>query len=193
MPLILASSSPIRGAMLEQAGVTFERLAAQVDEEAEKQRCSDPAGLATKLAEAKALAVSRERPGEWVVGSDSVASVDGRIMSKPVDRDEAGEHLRFFSGKAMRLTSAVALARDAAIEWSHCDTAILRVRPFGESFISTYLDAEWPEVGYCVGVFRLEGRGVQLFDSIEGDYFTILGMPLLPLLAALRERGLTAA
>jgi septum formation protein len=193
MPLILASSSPIRGAMLEQAGVTFERLAAQVDEEAEKQRCPDPAALATKLAEAKALAVSRERPGDWVIGSDSVASVDGRIMSKPGDRDEAGEHLRFFSGKAMRLTSAVALARDGAIEWSHCDGAVLQVRPLGESFITTYLDAEWPEVGYCVGVFRLEGRGVQLFESIEGDYFTILGMPLLPLLRALRERGLIAA
>lgn len=193
MPLILASSSPIRGAMLEQASVRFERLAAQVDEEAEKQRHSDPAALATTLAEAKALAISRERPGPWVIGSDSVVSVDGRTMSKPGDRDEAAEHLRFFSGKAMRLTSAVALARDGAIEWSHCDTAILKVRPLGEAFISTYLDAEWPEVGYCVGVFRLEGRGVQLFESIEGDYFTILGMPLLPLLGALRERGLIGA
>jgi septum formation protein len=97
--------------------------------------------------------------------------------------------LRFFSGKEMRLTSAVALARGGVIHWSHADHAILRIRPLGDDFIHTYLDAEWPEVGYCVGVFRMEGRGVTLFDSVEGDHFTILGMPLLPLLGALRERG----
>ena len=90
----------------------------------------------------------------------------------------------------MALTSAVALARSGKVEWSHADTATLHVRRLSDGFIESYLDAEWPEVGHCVGVFRLEGRGVQMFSSIDGNYFTILGMPLLPLLGALRERGL---
>jgi septum formation protein len=93
----------------------------------------------------------------------------------------------------MLLSSAVALARGGSIDWSRVETARLEVRPLSDRFIESYLDAEWPEVGYCVGVFRLEGRGVQLFDRIDGDHFTILGMPLLPLLGALRERGLLLA
>ena len=100
--------------------------------------------------------------------------------------------MRFFSGKTMLLTSAVALARTAKLDWHHVETARLQVRPLSEAFIGDYLDAEWPEVGYTVGVFRLEARGVQLFSSIDGDYFTILGMPLVQLLGALRERGLLA-
>ena len=111
------------------------------------------------------------------------------IFSKPRDRDEAAAHLRAFSGRTMLLSSAVALARDGQIDWSHAETARLMVRPLSESFIQPYLDAEWPDVGYCVGVFRMEGRGVTLFDRVEGSHFTILGMPLLPLLGALRERG----
>jgi septum formation protein len=128
-----------------------------------------------------------------VIGSDSVVSVGGRTFDKPADRGQAAEHLRSFSGREMRLTSAVALAKGNARDWSHVDTATLQVRTLSEQFIATYLDAEWPEVGYTVGVFRLEGRGVQLFDRIEGDHFTILGMPLLPLLGALRDRGLLAS
>jgi len=93
----------------------------------------------------------------------------------------------------MRLTSAVVLANGGRIEWTHVETALLQVRVLSETFIGDYLDAEWPEVGYTVGVFRLEARGVQLFSSIAGDHFTILGMPLLPLLGALRERGLIPA
>ena len=125
-----------------------------------------------------------------MIGSDSVVSVDGRLFDKPRDRADAADHLRFFSGKPMQLTSAVALARHGELEWSHVETAALQVRPLSEAFILDYLDAEWPEVGYTVGVFRLEGRGVQLFESIEGDHFTVLGMPLIPLLRALRDRGL---
>jgi septum formation protein len=125
-----------------------------------------------------------------VIGSDSVVSVDGRTFSKPSDREEAVVHLRDFSGRTMALTSAVELARGGATEWSHAETATLKVRALSDQFIQRYLDAEWPEVGYCVGVFRMEGRGVQLFEWIDGDYFTILGMPLLPLLGALRDRGL---
>ena len=191
--MILASSSPIRRSMLEQAGVGFTAIAAEVDEALEKQRHSDPRRLASALAEAKAEAVSRGRPGDLVIGSDSVVSVDGRLLDKPASRDEAEQHLRHFSGKTMQLTSAVALALGGTAGWSHCDTAMLKVRPLSDAFIAAYLDAEWPEVGYCVGVFRLEGRGVQLFETIEGSYFTILGMPLLPLLAELRARGAIAS
>lgn len=176
--------------MLSNAGVDFEVVPANIDESAEKARGYHAGAVAVALAEAKALAVSRDRPGEWVAGSDSVVSIDQRIFDKPESRDQAAEHLRFFSGKDMVLTSAVALARAASVDWSICDAAKLKVRPLSESFIQSYLDAEWPDVGYCVGVFRLEGRGVQLFDSIDGSVFTILGMPLLPLLAALRDRGL---
>src|SRR5438477_9146417 len=115
------------------------------------------------------------------------------MCGKPRDRDEAAGHLRFFSGKTMRLRSAVALARSGKIDWRHVETATLHVRRPSDAFIADYLDAEWPEVGYTVGVFRLEARGVQLFEKIDGDHFTILGMPLIPLLGALRERDLLPA
>jgi len=187
--LILASSSPIRKAMLDDAGVECEATKPDVDEARLKLGLSDGAEIASRLAEAKAVSV----PGDWVIGSDSVVIVQGRLFDKPRNREEAAEHLRFFSGKVMELTSAVALARGGFLDWSHAETARLRVRTLSESFIHTYLDAEWPAVAYCVGVFRMEGRGVQLFDSVEGDHFAILGMPLIPLLGALRERGLIEA
>jgi len=186
LTLILASTSSIRRHMLEAAGVDYRAQKPQVDEEELKLGESDPTRIAEWLAVAKALSVM----GEWVIGSDSVVSAGGRQFSKPRDREEAAEHLRFFSGQEMRLTSAVALAHHGALDWSHAETAILQARPLSDAFIQSYLDAEWPEVGYTVGVFRLEGLGVQLFDRIDGDYFTILGMPLIPLLGALRERGL---
>ena len=189
MTLVLASSSAIRRQMLEQAGVAFAVEAADVDEAAAKKRYSDARQLATGLAEAKALAVGKARAGDLIIGSDSVVSVDGKLFDKPRDRGQAAEHLRKFSGQTMILTSAVALARDGAVEWSVCDNAMLKVRTLSPRFIEDYLEAEWPDVGYCVGVFRLEGRGVQLFESIDGSFFTILGMPLLPLMTALRERG----
>lgn len=191
MPLILASSSPIRRQLLSAAGVEFEAIPPAVDEAAIKGTIEAGPGVAEALARAKALAA--DRPAEWVIGSDSVVSVDGRLFDKPTDRAAAAAHLRFFSGKTMQLTSAAALARNGQVDWSHVATAGLQVRDLSDAFIRTYLDAEWPDVAYCVGVFRLEGRGVQLFSSIEGDHFTILGMPLLPLLGALRERGLLDA
>lgn len=193
MGLVLASSSAIRRAMLDQAGIHCEVVPVELDEDAERASATDAAHLARTLAEAKALEGSRARRDDWVIGGDSVVSVDGRIFGKPRGRDEAAEHLQFFSGRMMTLTSAAALARGGELDWSCADSARLNVRPLSESFIAQYLDAEWPEVGYCVGVFRLEGRGVQLFDSIEGSYFTILGLPLLPLLGALRERGVIPA
>lgn len=188
--LVLASTSPIRRRMLEDAGIAHEALAPECDEEALKTQFEGGVPeLAEMLAGAKALSVSRARPGAWVVGSDSVVECAGRRFDKPRDRDEAADHLAFLSGRTMLLTSAVALARDGALDWSHRETARLDVRSLSERFIRPYLDAEWPDVAYTVGVFRLEARGIQLFERIEGSHFAILGMPLLPLLGALRARG----
>ena len=175
--------------MLGAAGVEVEAVPPRLDE-ASLKGAGDAKATALLLAEAKALSVSGPSSGDWIIGSDSVVEVGGLLFDKPGDRAEAAEHLRFFSGKAMVLTSAVALARQGDVDWSMSDSATLAVRVLSEEFIDSYLDAEWPEVGYCVGVFRMEGRGVQLFESVAGSHFTILGMPLLPLLSALRARGL---
>jgi len=194
LALILASASTIRGQMLEAAGVEFEVQPAELDEAAIKAaHRGDQAELAIGLASAKALAVSALRPGDWVIGSDSLITIGGRSFDKPRDRSAAVEHLRLFSGQPMVLTSAVALAWDGGVDFSHVQIATLHVRTLSDAFIESYLDIEWPEVAHCVGVFRMEGRGVQLFERVEGDHFTILGMPLLPLLGALRVRGLIAA
>ena len=187
--LILASSSAIRKAMLDTAGIRYEAVSANVDESAVKKRLRSAEHIASELAKAKALAVSARRPGDWVIGSDSVVSVAGRQFDKPASREDAAEHLRLFSGRTMHLTSAVALARDGETDWLHAETVNLHVRKLSDQFVEDYLDAEWPDVSYCVGVFRLEGRGVQLFERIDGDHFTILGMPLISLLGALRDRG----
>jgi septum formation protein len=195
LALILASSSAIRRQMLDAAGAEHEAISPDVDEDAIKSGfAGDDASLAQSLAEAKATNVSARTVADaWVIGSDSVVSVEARRFSKPRSRDEAAEHLRTFSGKTMLLTSAVALARGRRCDWSIADEARLQVRKLSDAFIADYLDAEWPEVGYCVGVFRMEGRGVQLFDRVEGSHFTILGMPLLPLMGALRDRGVLLA
>jgi septum formation protein len=186
--LILASTSPIRRDLLHAAGVAFDVVAPAVDEEAVKQEHKgDGAALALGLAEAKARSVAA--PGALVLGSDSTLSVDGVLYSKPRDRAEAALHLAQFSGRTMVLSSAAALVRDGIVEWSMVDRATLHVRSLSPEFITSYLDAEWPDVAYCVGVFRMEGRGVTLFAHVEGSHFTILGLPLLPLLGALRERG----
>jgi septum formation protein len=194
MDLLLASTSPIRGTLLANAGLAYGVLAPEVDEAVIKNGFNgSDAALASALAEAKAVAVSHRQPEPLVIGADSVVSVEGRRFSKPGGPAEAAEHLRFFSDKTLELTSAVALATGGAAQWRHAETARLAVRVLSDAFIADYLDAEWPEVGYCVGVFRMEGRGVQLFDRIEGNHFTILGLPLLPLLGALRERGVLGA
>ena len=146
-----------------------------------------PAEVALALAKAKALAV--QASGAIVLGSDSLVVAGGRRFDKPGSREEAAEHLRFFSGKEMQLHSAAALALAGEIAWSRADVARLHVRKLSESFIAEYLDAEWPAVAGCVGVFRIEARGVQLFERIEGNHFTVLGMPLLAVLAALRDLG----
>ena len=189
--LILASNSASRKAMLEAAGIAFTAKGADVDERALESEMdgAEPGEIAQALAAAKAAAVSNGQPDALVLGSDSLVEVDGRRFDKPTSRENAAEHLRFFSGKVMTLHSAAALARDGQILWVGSDFARLRVRDLSDDFIAAYLDAEWPAVSYCVGVFRIEGPGVQLFDSIMGDQFTVLGMPLLQVLDALRGQG----
>ena len=192
MTIILASNSASRKAMLTAAGVTFDARPADIDERAIEAALGavPPSAAALALAGAKALAVGA--PSLPVLGSDSLVVVDGRRFDKPASREDAVAHLRFFSGKPMELHSAAAIAQGGQIVWSHVALARLHVRTLSEEFISDYLDAEWPEVSYCVGVFRMEALGVQLFDRVDGDHFTVLGMPLLPVLGALRELGALA-
>lgn len=193
--IVLASQSASRKAMLDAAGVAYEALAADVDEGAIKRELIGiPGGeVALILAEAKALAVSAMMPGRLVLGGDSLVEVCGRSFDKPASREEAAAHLRFFSGQTMLLHSAAVLMRDGMAVWRHTETAMLRVRRLSDSFIDSYLDREWPAVSGCVGVFRIEALGVQLFETIEGSHFTVLGMPLLALLGALRAQGELAA
>jgi septum formation protein len=185
--IILASKSASRRTMLGAAGVEFEVRPAAIDERAVEAELgeADPATVALSLAEAKALSVSGG--GLPVLGSDSVVSVAGRRFNKPASRTQAAEHLRYFSGKTMELHSAAAIAVGGHLRWSHLARAELKVRELTDDFIERYLVAEWPEVAQCVGVFRIESVGVQLFASIDGDMFTVLGMPLLPVLGALRQ------
>jgi len=189
LDLILASGSQIRHAMLTAAGVEHRVVRPDVDEGALKRQLDTAQDIAVELAAAKALAVSRHDSEAWVIGSDSIVEVAGTLFDKPANREQAADHLRKFSGATMYLTSAVALARGGNVDWRHVETVELDVRSLSDDFIAGYLDAEWPEVGYCVGVFRMEAQGVQLFSSIRGNHFTILGMPLLPLLGALRDRS----
>jgi septum formation protein len=191
MSLILASKSASRRAMLDAAGVGYESIPADVDERGLEAGLAGaaPDAVALALVEAKAQAVSRAHPASLVLGSDSLVEVAGRRFDKPASREDAAAHLRFFSGKVMQLHSAAALARDGAIIWRHAAVAKLHVRGLSDSFIHSYLDREWPAVAGCVGVFRIEDRGVHLFEAIAGDHFTVLGMPLLAVLGALRELG----
>jgi septum formation protein len=190
--ITLASKSQSRQAMLAAAGVGFVALPGAVDERAVEAALGDatPAEIALALARAKALAVPADG---LVLGSDSLVSVEGRRFDKPGSVEEAADHLRFFSGKVMELHSAAALARNGNVLWDHAALARLHVRDLSESFIADYLAEEWPAVSHCVGVFRIEAHGVHLFSAIEGDHFTVLGMPLLPVLGALRELEAVAA
>ena len=193
--LILASKSSSRRAMLDAAGVSYEAIPANVDERGIEAALKDasPPEIAEALSVAKAAALAVLYPDRLILGSDSLVVVDGQRFDKPTSRENAAEHLRFFSGKPLELHSAAALVRGDTCVWSAPSQALLHVRELSEAFIEHYLDAEWPEVGFTVGVFRIEAMGVQLFDRIEGDQFTILGMPLLPVLEALRDEGVLLA
>jgi len=189
--IILASQSASRKAMLEAAGIPFEARGSSVDEaEIKRELIGVPASeVALILAEAKALAVSMGAPGQLVLGGDSMVEVCGRLFDKPATRADAAAHLAFFSGQTMQLHSAAVLIRDGVTVWRHVETAKLRVRTLSPQFIQSYLDSEWPAVAGCVGVFRIEAMGIQIFDNIEGSHFTVLGMPLLALLTALRTHA----
>lgn len=194
MKLVLASQSASRRAMLDAAGVPYEAVSAQVDEESAKASLVAakvaPRDLADALAELKALKVSGLVPGALVLGCDSVVALSGgRLLDKPVSREDAAEHLRAMSGGTHDLFSAAVIAEGGRPVWRHVDRARLTVRALSEEFIGTYLDAEWPAISGCVGCFRIEGIGVQLFSGLQGSHFTILGMPLLNILDYLRVRG----
>lgn len=194
--IVLASQSASRRAMLVAAGVPFEPVAAGVDEEAAKAALRDLSSrdLADALAELKALKVSARHPGQLVLGSDSiVALADGRRLDKPVDRADAADHLRRMAGARHDLWSAAAIAENGRIVWRHVEAAKMHVRPLSGGFIDAYLDAEWPAIAGCVGCYRIEGPGAQLFSRIDGSHFTVLGLPLLPVLDYLRVRGVMPA
>lgn len=198
MRLILASTSAARRAMLDAAGVPHQAVAAQIDEAELKQgllvRKVAPRDIADALAELKAVKVSHTHPEALVLGSDSVVALaDGRLLDKPVDRDDAAAHLRAMRGTEHRLISAAVIAEGGAPVWRHVDVARMQVRDLSDAFIHAYLDAEWPAIAGCVGCYRIEGRGLQLFRAIAGSHFTIMGMPLLPIQDYLRTRGVLAS
>ncbi|MFD1610212.1 Maf family protein [Sphingomonas tabacisoli] len=193
MRLILASGSSSRRAMLEAAGVPFEALSPGVDEDAAKASLAaqnhGPRDMADALAELKALKVSSRDPGALVLGCDSVVALDdGTLLDKPESRAEAAEHLRRMSGKPHHLYSAAVIAEGGRPIWRFVDRAVMHVRPLSDTFIDSYLDRDWEQARWCVGVYRVEGPGAQLFHKIEGSQFTVMGMPLLPLLDYLRTR-----
>ena len=189
--LILASKSAARRAMLADAGVVFSVQVADVDEDAVKAAhdAADAAGLAVELARVKALAVSRHHDDAWVLGADQTLAFDGGLVSKADSLDAARARLMSMRGRPHHLHSGAALARNGQIVWSGVDTATMRVRAFSEAFLDAYLAAEGEALLACVGSYRLEGMGSQLFEAVEGDYFTVLGLPLWPVLAELRRAG----
>ena len=194
MRVVLASQSASRRAMLTAAGVPFEPASAGVDEESAKAALiADGFGardMADALAELKAIKVSSGDGQALVLGCDSVVALeDGSMLDKPRDRAEAAEHLRRLSGKRHELVSAAVMAEGGRPVWRVVDRARMHVRPLSDAFIESYLDLEWPEISWCVGCYRIEGPGAQLFSRIEGSQFTVLGLPLLPVLDYLRVRG----
>lgn len=191
--LILASKSPARAALLESAGLQFETAAADIDERAVEQPLlesgSTPTDIAELLAIAKATAVSQQKPGALVLGGDQVLSLGDELIHKSKDMDDARRKLLKLRGKTHQLSSALALVRDGAIVWSHVSVAHMTMRQLEPDFIGHYLAACGEPILGSVGCYQIEGRGIQLFDAIDGDHYTIIGMPMLPLLAKLRKLG----
>ncbi|PHR23808.1 MAG: septum formation inhibitor Maf [Hoeflea sp.] len=190
-PLVLASASPFRKALLENAGLTFDVESAQIDERAVEAALGDlnPEDVATILAEAKAQDVSERNPGAIVIGSDQTLSLDGAIYHKPADMDEARRRLLALSGKTHDLTSAIVLAKDGETIWRHMSVARMTMRDLDPGFIGRHLSNVGDEALSSVGAYQFEGEGIQLFERIDGDYFAIIGLPMLPLLAQLRDLG----
>lgn len=197
--LILASGSRARRDMLAAAGVTFTVETAAVDETSVRDELQRSAGgalpaeqVALALAIAKATAVSGLRPGAMVIGVDQVLALGPEIFSKPEGRDSARAQLLRLRAREHALHSAVALVRDGEVLWMDVDTAELTMRDFSHAFLDSYIERAGEDICHCVGAYQIEGIGVQLFEHIRGDYFTILGMPLLPLLAELRRHGIVS-
>jgi septum formation protein len=199
--LVLASASRTRQLLLTAAGVPFTIDAAAIDEDETKQSLraeqAPPRAVAETLAELKARRVAHRHAGALVLGCDQVLALGlesgAAILDKPGDRAAAADQLRTLSGRSHRLISAAVVVRDGRMLWHHADMAELTMRPLSETFIDRYLAAAGDTVVQSVGSYRLEGLGAQLFASVRGDYFTILGLPLLPLLAFLREHGVVPA
>jgi septum formation protein len=191
-PLILASQSRARRTLLANAGVRFEAVPADIDERAVQQASglASPGDIAALLAREKALSVSAQQPGKFVVGADQTLALGERLFSKPAGRAQAAGQLRALAGRSHELHSAVAVARDGKIVFADVAVAHMTMRRLSESEIDAYLDEAGEAVTTSVGAYQLEGLGVHLFERIEGDHFTILGLPLLPLLGFLRSQRL---
>jgi len=189
--LILASGSSSRRAMLAAAGVEFNAIAPAIDEDElrAKMPAANGAAVAEHLAERKALAVSARHPDALVLGCDQVLVCEDRLFNKALDDSEASATLRALRGRTHELISAAVLATGDELVWRCTDVARLRMRDFSDAYLKEYLEAELPDILGSVGCYRIEGRGAQLFSRIEGDQFTIRGLPLIPLLTALREQG----
>ncbi len=189
-PLVLASGSSARADMLRRAGLAFEINPAAVDEDSVKASLKAEGAtaheLADTLAELKATRISAQSPGAFVIGADQVLVLDDRWFDKPGGREEARKNLQILAGKSHQLVSAAVVVRDGERLWGHADHATLLMRPLTDDFIEGYLDAAGGAVLGSVGCYQLEGLGAQLFQRVDGDYFTILGLPLLPLLDFLR-------
>lgn len=193
-PLVLASQSSARKTLLANAGLEFEAVTADIDERGIQaaSRLSNPREIALLLAREKAKAVSAARPGSYVIGADQTLALGMRLFNKPAGRAQALAQLRDLAGKSHELNSAVAVARDGKIVFEDVSVARMTMRPMSEAELSAYLDAAGDAVTTSVGAYQLESLGIHLFERIEGDHFTILGLPLLPLLAYLRSEQLIA-
>ena len=194
--IVLASKSAARAQLLADAGVAFETVGSGVDEEAAKARLlsddADPRDIALALAETKALVVSTRRAG-LIIGADQTLDLDGSLYDKVANLDEARHRLERLRGRTHRLHSSVAVAKDGVVIWRETDSAALTMRSFSDGFLDAYLARNAEAALSSVGCYQLEGEGLQLFEKIEGDYFTILGLPMLGLLAFMRRQGVIAA
>ena len=196
-PLILASGSSIRADLLRRAGVPFEVEHARIDEQALQAAlvadAAAPRDIADALAEQKARKVSNRRPGALVLGCDQVMVFDGAVFGKPATRQEAYDRLWRMRGREHQLLSAAVLYSDGAPQWRHVDQARLTMRSFSAAYLASYLDRGWPGLGDTVGAYRIEDEGLRLFATITGSHYTVLGLPLLPLLGHLGRIGVIDA
>ena len=196
-PIILASASEIRLQMLRAAAVPVESIPARVDEETVKQALlaegAHARDIADTLAEMKARKVAEKQPGRMVLGADQVLTVDGALLSKPSDPEECKEQLRMLRGKTHHLTSAAVIYDNAEPVWRHADVARLTMANFSDAYLDDYVARNWDSIRWSVGGYKLEEEGVRLFAQVTGSHFTILGLPLLPLLSYLSLRGIVPA